>query len=115
MHVQRFCRSRSPAAAAARHFPRFRWRPQLNDMRSTLRRFSLVCTALFLGLAVPATALAQLVGTAVVESQYRSRGVALTDGKPDLRLGVSYDHPRGVYVGASLIGGETDPGGGRGR
>jgi hypothetical protein len=42
-----------------------------------------------------------------VESQYRSRGVALTDGKPDLRLGVSYDHPSGVYAGASLIGGET--------
>jgi hypothetical protein len=76
-------------------------------MRSTFRRFSLVCTALLLGLAVPATALAQLVGSVAVESQYRSEGVALTDGKPDLRLGVSYDHPSGVYAGASLIGGET--------
>jgi hypothetical protein len=77
-------------------------------MRSTRRRFALGCTALFLvGLAVPASALAQFVGTAVLESQYRSLGVALTDGKPDLRLGVSYDHPSGVYAGASLIGGET--------
>ncbi len=78
-------------------------------MRSTSRHsYYHGCVRLFaIILALSATAHAQLVGSAVVESQYRLRGVALTDGEPDLRLGASYDDPSGAYVGASLIGGET--------
>jgi hypothetical protein len=31
----------------------------------------------------------------------------MTDGEPDLRLSLSYDHSSGAYAGASVIGGET--------
>lgn len=42
-----------------------------------------------------------------MESQYRVEGVSLTNGEPDGRIGVSYDHPSGVYGGASAIVGDT--------
>ncbi len=77
-------------------------------MPSSARSFALLCATIApVGLALSTPVHAQLVGTAVLETQYRLRGVALTDGKPDLRLELSYDHPSGAYVGASLIGGET--------
>lgn len=79
-----------------------------NDLQSRGRDiFRLVLAVLLLGLAVPAVARAQLVAAATVESQYRFRGVSLTDGEPDVRLSLSYDHASGAYAGASIIGGET--------
>ena len=50
---------------------------------------------------------AQLVVNATVESQYRYQGVDLSNGEPDGRIGLSYDHPSGAYGGASLIVGNT--------
>ncbi|HTK34428.1 MAG TPA: TorF family putative porin [Caulobacteraceae bacterium] len=59
-------------------------------------------------LAVPARGLAQVSVTAMVESDYRFRGVSLTDGKPDLKLAIAYDHASGAYAGASVVIGKND-------
>lgn len=80
----------------------------LNEVQSRVRDISrLVLAVLLLGLAVPAVARAQLVAAATVESQYRLRGVSLTDNEPDVRLSLSDDFASGAYAGASIIGGET--------
>lgn len=63
--------------------------------------------ALFAWLSHPTQARAQFALSATVESQYRVQGVSLTNGEPDGRIGVSYDHPSGVYGGASAIVGAT--------
>jgi uncharacterized protein (TIGR02001 family) len=46
----------------------------------------------------------QVGGSASIESDYRYRGIPLTDGKPALSLSISYDHDSGLYAGASAIG-----------
>ena len=43
---------------------------------------------------------AQISGTASIVSDYRYRGVTLSDQKPAAQIGVAYDHPGGWYVGA---------------
>ncbi len=43
-------------------------------------------------------------GSASIESDYRYRGVSLTDGKPAVSLNISYDQNSGLYAGASVIG-----------
>ena len=54
---------------------------------------------------------AQVAFSASVESDYRFRGVSLSYGRPDVRLGMSYDHKSGAYAGLSLIGaGDNDDG-----
>jgi uncharacterized protein (TIGR02001 family) len=67
---------------------------------------SISAAVLSLHLFAPARAEAQVGMSATAESEYRFRGVALTNGKPDVRLGLSYDHPSGGYAGASVIVGE---------
>lgn len=74
------------------------------------RNIALLTVALLLGLAAPGSARAQVSASATVESSYRFRGMALTNGRPDLRVGVAYDHRSGAYGGASVIAGE-DAGG----
>jgi len=44
---------------------------------------------------------AQFSASVGVESDHRFRGVSLSDGEPDLRLSVAYDHASGVFAGAS--------------
>ncbi len=44
---------------------------------------------------------AQFGASVGVESDHRFRGVSLSDGQPDLRLSVAYDHASGVFAGAS--------------
>ena len=44
------------------------------------------------------------------ETDYRLRGVSLTNGRPDVRLGVGYDHASGAYAGAALIAGKAADG-----
>jgi hypothetical protein len=83
------------------------WRATPNDVTSPERRIGLVVAALFFSVAAPTVARAQLVGAATLESEYRLRGLALSDGEPDLRLGLSYDHASGAYAGASAIVGQT--------
>jgi uncharacterized protein (TIGR02001 family) len=46
---------------------------------------------------------AQISGVAGVTSDYRLRGVSLTDGRAALSVSVNYDHPSGVYAGGSLV------------
>ena len=43
---------------------------------------------------------AQISGTATIVSDYRYRGVTLSDQKPAAQVGISYDDPTGWYAGA---------------
>lgn len=67
--------------------------------RSSARHGGLACA---LGVAVAAPVHAQLGATLAVESDYRYRGVSLSDSKPRERLTLNYDAPRDWYAGASL-------------
>jgi uncharacterized protein (TIGR02001 family) len=49
---------------------------------------------------VATVASAQVSGTASVVSDYRYRGVALTQGEPAAQIDIAYDHSSGAYVGA---------------
>ena len=62
-----------------------------------LLRRSLCACLLFVGSA----AQAQFGASVGVESDYRFRGVSLSDGQPDLRLSLAYDHGGGAFAGAS--------------
>jgi uncharacterized protein (TIGR02001 family) len=57
---------------------------------------------LTLGLAHPAHA--QFSATVGLQSDYRYRGISLSDGLPAATLDLSYDHSSGFYAGASTIG-----------
>ena len=57
--------------------------------------------------ATPALALGQVKFSASVDSDYRYRGVSRSQSRPALTLGVGYDRPSGVYVGASAITSDT--------
>lgn len=73
-------------------------------MRAALR-FALARTApLCLVLGVASTAHAQLSGALGVQSDYRFRGISLSDRQPVATLDLSYDHPSGLYAGGSAIG-----------
>ena len=53
--------------------------------------------------ALAGQARAQLAASAAVDSDYRFRGLTLSQGQPDLRLNLSFDHKSGAYGGISLI------------
>lgn len=53
------------------------------------------------GLSLSTGALAQLGASVAVDSDYRFRGVSLSESKPSLRLSLNYDAPDGWYAGAS--------------
>ena len=53
------------------------------------------------GLAMSAAAQAQLGASVAADSDYRFRGVSLSDSRPGLRLTLNYDAPAGWYAGAS--------------
>lgn len=57
---------------------------------------------LTLGLAQPAQA--QFSAAVGLQSDYRYRGISLSDGLPAATLDLSYDHSSGLYAGASAIG-----------
>ncbi|CDG82871.1 TorF family putative porin [Janthinobacterium agaricidamnosum] len=44
-------------------------------------------------------ALAQVSTSVAIVSDYRARGVSLSDGKPTPQLSIGYDHPDGWYLG----------------
>jgi uncharacterized protein (TIGR02001 family) len=52
------------------------------------------------GLLFAAAAHAQVSGSFSLVSDYRFRGVSLSDDKPAAQLNVAYDHPSGWYAGA---------------
>ena len=59
-----------------------------------------------LGLAQPAHA--QLSADVSVQTDYRYRGFSLSSGLPAATVDFAYDHPSGVYAGASAIGAVID-------
>lgn len=61
-------------------------------------------------LALASPALAQVSASLSLQSDYRLRGVSLTDRRPALSLSVSGDLPNGAYLGGSLIGQQTSEG-----
>jgi hypothetical protein len=67
----------------------------------------LTAAACALALAPRARADSEFSFSATLESQYRLRGIALSNDEPDVRLGFSYDHASGAYLGAAFIGGKT--------
>jgi uncharacterized protein (TIGR02001 family) len=61
---------------------------------------------LTLGLAQPAQA--QFSAAVGLQSDYRYRGISLSQGLPAATVDLSYDHSSGVYAGASAIGAVID-------
>jgi uncharacterized protein (TIGR02001 family) len=80
----------APAAA--------RWRTARR--RCSLDRGALRGVPAFLALLVAGSAAAQLAATASVISDYRYRGITLSDRKPALQGAVTWDAPGGAYAGA---------------
>jgi uncharacterized protein (TIGR02001 family) len=62
-------------------------------------------TMLPLCLATPA--MAQISASASLASDYRFRGISLSDGRPALTANLAYDHSSGAYAGVSVIGIDT--------
>jgi uncharacterized protein (TIGR02001 family) len=54
-------------------------------------------------LALAPAAQAQVSGAIGIASDYRLRGVSLTDGRGVATFGINYDHSSGVYVGGSVV------------
>ena len=54
-----------------------------------------------------ASAHAQISSSLSIDSDYRYRGVSLSNFRPDIRLNLAYDHTSGAYGGVSLIGTRT--------
>jgi uncharacterized protein (TIGR02001 family) len=50
---------------------------------------------------------AQISASASLVSDYRFRGISLSDGQPALTVSLAYDHSSGAYAGVSLIGQDT--------
>lgn len=65
------------------------------------RRFGENAAAFLLTL-LASPALAQLSGNAALLSDYRYRGISLTNGKPAAQVTVTYDDPNGWYAGGAL-------------
>ena len=59
-------------------------------------------------IAPSARASAQVAVEGALLSDYRVRGYSISDGEPAASLSLSYDHPLGVYVGATAIGSFRD-------
>lgn len=57
------------------------------------------CLIGMLALALVAQARAEISGSVGLLSDYRFRGVSLSDERPAAQLGVNYDHPGGAYAG----------------
>lgn len=53
--------------------------------------------------ALPAEAVAQVSGALMLATDYRIRGVSLTDGRGVAVASAAYDHPSGVYAGGSVV------------
>lgn len=75
-------------------------RPRIALAQTTLS----LCVAL--GLAGPARG--QISGAVGLQSDYRFRGLSLTDRQPVATLDLAYDHASGAYAGATAIGENQD-------
>ena len=69
------------------------------------RRFRALSAVLFFCVTgLPAVARADVAVSASLASDYRYRGISLSDGEPALTLSATYDHRSGAYAGVSGIG-----------
>lgn len=84
------------------------WPPTPSRVRRRPRALAIVFALFALSLAP--TARAQVSLSATGETSYRFRGVDLTNGKPDVRVALSYDHRSGAYGGGAVIIGEGSGG-----
>ncbi len=73
-----------------------------------LQRFGLAQLALGLALSLARPAHAQFSGAVSLQSDYRYRGISLTERQPVVSLDLAYDHASGAYAGASAIGVNED-------
>lgn len=64
----------------------------------SLRPHRVLCAG---ALLIVGAAQAQFGASVAVESDHLFRGVSLSDGRPDLRLSIGYDHDSGVFAGAA--------------
>ena len=69
--------------------------------RGPFLRWGRALAGLIAGLALAAPAQAQLGATAGVDSDYRYRGVSLSDSQPSVRLTLNYDAAERWYAGVS--------------
>jgi len=76
-----------------------RWRAAQARSRSP-ERSALRGVAVLLFCTFAAGAGAQISGTASIVSDYRYRGITLSDRKPAAQFGLAYDDPSGAYAGA---------------
>jgi uncharacterized protein (TIGR02001 family) len=58
-----------------------------------------------------ALACAQVAAQAELATDYRYRGVSLSDGAAAIALTLTYDHQSGLYGGATLVAGDLEHGG----
>lgn len=65
--------------------------------RPTALKFGLA----LLALCFPGRAVAQIGASLSLESDYRFRGFSISNERPALSLGVSYDHNSGAYIGGT--------------
>jgi uncharacterized protein (TIGR02001 family) len=72
--------------------------------RGPLLRWGRALAVLAVGLALLSPGYAQLGATATADTDYRYRGVSLSDSQPSLRLTLNYDAAERWYVGASAAG-----------
>jgi len=61
-----------------------------------------------LALLLAAPSRAQVSGSATLLSDYRFRGISLSDDRPALQLAVAYDHADGVYAGVMASSARPD-------
>ena len=92
-------------AAPAPSLPGFRRWPDPEVATGRVRGLGLALTLLGIGFAPPAAS--QIKASASLESDYRLRGISLTDGRPVVSLNLAYDHPSGVYLGGSAMAQEA--------
>jgi uncharacterized protein (TIGR02001 family) len=74
------------------------WRTTRNCRRAIERAVRHGIVALCLALVVP-DVFAQISGTASLVSNYRFRGISLSENKPAAQLGITYDDAQGWYAG----------------
>ena len=71
-------------------------------LQCSLRRSRRGLALVIAGLLLATAARAQLGATVAVDSDYRYRGVSLSDSRPSERATLNYDAPERWYAGASL-------------
>jgi uncharacterized protein (TIGR02001 family) len=71
-------------------------------LQCSLRRSGRDLALVIAGLLLASAARAQLGATVAVDSDYRYRGVSLSDSRPSGRATLNYDAPERWYAGASL-------------